>query len=43
MAEVVSIHIAGERNGPAQELSSAEVVTDYGIDGDWRSDRKSVV
>jgi len=37
MAEVVSIHIAGERNGPAQELSSAEVVTDYGIDGDWRS------
>jgi len=37
MAEVVSIHIAGERNGPAQELSSAEVVRDYGIEGDWRS------
>ena len=37
MAEVVSIHIAGERNGPAQALSSAEVVTDYGLQGDWRS------
>jgi len=37
MAEVVSIHMAGERNGPAQELSAAEVVTDYGIEGDWRS------
>jgi len=37
MAEVVSIHIAGERNGPAQQLSSAEVMRDYGIEGDWRS------
>jgi len=37
MAEVVSIHTASERSGPAQALAEAEVVTDYGIAGDWRS------
>lgn len=37
VAEVVSIHIAGERNGPARSLAEAKVVTDYGIEGDWRS------
>ena len=37
MAEVVSIHMAGEPNSPARELSSAQVVTDHGIEGDWRS------
>ena len=37
MAEVVSIHIAAERNGPAQALAEARVVADHGIDGDWRS------
>jgi len=37
MAEVVSIHIAGERNGPARSLAEAKVVADYGVEGDWRS------
>jgi len=37
MAEVVSIHIAGERNGPARSLTEAKVVADYGVEGDWRS------
>ncbi len=41
MAEVVSIHRAVERNGPAEAMEVAEVVADYGIDGDWRSHRRS--
>jgi len=41
MAEVVSIHIVSERNGPAQALAEAEVVTDFGIAGDWRSHHRN--
>src|SRR5436190_14796339 len=39
MAEVVSIHRAGERDAPAQSLTSATVRTDFGLEGDFRSQR----
>jgi MOSC domain-containing protein YiiM len=37
MAEVLSIHRVEKRDGEAVELSSATVVADFGIEGDWRS------
>src|SRR5947207_1257976 len=39
MAEVVSIHRAGWRDAPAESLTSATVLTDYGLEGDFRSQR----
>ena len=39
MAEVVSIHRAGVRSAPAEELAAARVVTGFGIEGDFRSAR----
>lgn len=37
MAEVVSIHRVGAKNGPAESLREAQVHTNFGIVGDWRS------
>ena len=39
MAEVVSIHRAPERDAPAESLTSATVLTDFGLEGDFRSQR----
>ncbi len=39
MGEVVSIHIARSRNGPAEALQRARVHADYGLEEDWRSRR----
>ncbi|MGH2352709.1 MAG: MOSC domain-containing protein [Chloroflexota bacterium] len=41
LGEVVTIHTVRERNGVAEPLAMANVVTDYGIEGDWRSRRDS--
>jgi MOSC domain-containing protein YiiM len=39
MGEVVSIHIVRSRNGAAESLERARVLTNYGVEGDWRSHR----
>ena len=39
MAEVVSIHRAHERDAPAEPLTSVRVLTDFGLEGDFRSQR----
>lgn len=39
MAEVVSIHRAHERSAPAEPLTAATVITDFGLEGDFRSRR----
>ena len=39
MGEVVSIHIARQRNGTAEAVEQATVQTNYGLEGDWRSRR----
>lgn len=39
--EVVSIHMVRERDGMAEAIPFAAVVAEYGIEGDWRSRRKS--
>lgn len=40
MAEVVSIHRAHERSAPAEPLNAATVITDFGLEGDFRSQRR---
>jgi MOSC domain-containing protein YiiM len=37
MSQVVSIHRVAERDGLAVPLEEADVRTDFGLDGDWRS------
>jgi MOSC domain-containing protein YiiM len=39
MAEVVSIHRVHERDAPAESLAAATVITDHGLEGDFRSQR----
>ena len=39
MAEVVSIHRAHERDAPAESLTAATILTDFGLEGDFRSQR----
>ena len=41
IGEVISIHTVRERNGPAEPLDVAMVLAGYGIEGDWRSHRRS--
>jgi MOSC domain-containing protein YiiM len=41
MAEVVSIHRVQERNGAAEALVEANVLSGYGMVGDWRSNVKT--
>lgn len=41
MAEVVSIHRVGVRDGVAEPLTEATVIAGYGLEGDWRSHRGS--
>ena len=38
-AEVVSIHRACARDAPAESLTSAEIRTEFGLEGDFRSQR----
>lgn len=40
MAEVISIHRAPYRDAPAEPLASATVITDFGLEGDFRSERR---
>ena len=37
MGEVVSIHLARQRDGAAEAVERATVQTNYGLVGDWRS------
>jgi MOSC domain-containing protein YiiM len=37
--EVVSIHRAGFRDAPAESLKSARILTNFGLEGDFRSQR----
>jgi MOSC domain-containing protein YiiM len=37
VAQVISIHRVAKRGGAAEALTEAEVVTDLGLRGDWRS------
>ena len=37
--EVVSIHRAGFRDAPAESLTSARILADFGLEGDFRSQR----
>jgi MOSC domain-containing protein YiiM len=37
MGRVVSIHIVRQKDAPAVELDVAQVIADYGLDGDWRA------
>lgn len=39
MGEVVSIHIVRRRGGTAEPVDRAMVLTNYGLEGDWRSRR----
>jgi MOSC domain-containing protein YiiM len=37
MGEVVSIHLVRQRDGAAEAVDRVMALTNYGIDGDWRS------
>jgi MOSC domain-containing protein YiiM len=39
MGEVVSIHITRQRHGAAEGVARATVQTNFGLQGDWRSQR----
>jgi len=39
VGEVISIHITRERDGVAENVGSATALTNYGLEGDWRSRR----
>ena len=39
MTEIVSIHIVRKKKGPAESCGRARVVTNFGIEGDYRSGR----
>ena len=37
MAQVVSIHRVAQNGGPTEELSAANFIANFGLEGDWRS------
>jgi len=37
MASVLSIHRVAVKNGPTEKLDTASFVTNFGLEGDWRS------
>src|SRR5688500_14408467 len=37
MGEVVSIHLVRQRDGAADAVDRVMALTNYGLDGDWRS------
>jgi MOSC domain-containing protein YiiM len=39
MGRVISVHRVAVRDGDAEVLESANVIADFGIEGDWRSRR----
>lgn len=39
MGEVISIHITHERDGAAEHVGRVVALTNYGLEGDWRSRR----